>query len=114
MGATMPSESNEQFFKRGMGIQEILQAVEDMLIDGGYDHYMVATEHGTFSWGNRGSGARGGSPESVMPRDGAIIPMTLGNMRANGVRSPLVYCSACPRRSFSMSMAYRGLHVALS
>jgi hypothetical protein len=46
----MPSESNEQFFKRGVGIQEILQAVEDMLIDGGYDHYMVATEHGTFSW----------------------------------------------------------------
>ena len=32
-----------------------------------------------------------------MPRDGAISPMTLGNMRANGVRSLLVYCSACPR-----------------
>ena len=46
----MPNESNEQFFKRGIGIREILQAVEDMLIDGGYDHYMVATEHGTFSW----------------------------------------------------------------
>jgi hypothetical protein len=50
MGVTMPSERNEQFFKRGMGIQEILQAVEDMLIDGGYDHYIVVTEHGTFSW----------------------------------------------------------------
>jgi hypothetical protein len=23
--------------------------------------------------------------------------MTLGNMRANGVRSLMVYCSACPR-----------------
>jgi hypothetical protein len=46
----MPNESNKQFFKRGMGIQQILQAVEDMLIDAGYDHYMVATEHGTFSW----------------------------------------------------------------
>ena len=27
----------------------------------------------------------------------AIAPMTLGNMRANGVRSLKVYCSACPR-----------------
>jgi hypothetical protein len=32
-----------------------------------------------------------------MPRDGPITPMTLGNMRANGVRSLMVYCSACPR-----------------
>jgi hypothetical protein len=44
------NESDIQFFKRGMGIQQILQAVEDMLIDGGYDHYAVATEHGTFQW----------------------------------------------------------------
>jgi hypothetical protein len=32
-----------------------------------------------------------------MAPNGAIRPMTLGNMRANGVRSLLVYCSACPR-----------------
>jgi hypothetical protein len=32
-----------------------------------------------------------------MHRGGAIRPMTLGNMRANGVRSLLVYCSTCPR-----------------
>ena len=32
-----------------------------------------------------------------MPRDRAIEPMTLANMRANGVRSLLVYCNACPR-----------------
>jgi hypothetical protein len=32
-----------------------------------------------------------------MSRDGAVRPMTLGNMRANGVRSLIVYCSACPR-----------------
>jgi len=32
-----------------------------------------------------------------MPRPHAIEPMTLGNMRANGVRSLLVYCTACPR-----------------
>jgi len=31
-----------------------------------------------------------------MPRGNAIA-MTLGNMRANGVRSLMVYCSACPR-----------------
>jgi len=32
-----------------------------------------------------------------MPRPYAIEPMTLTNMRANGVRSLLVYCTACPR-----------------
>jgi hypothetical protein len=33
-----------------------------------------------------------------MPRDGApILPMTLGNMRANGVRSLIVYCGTCHR-----------------
>ena len=32
-----------------------------------------------------------------MPRPYAIEPMTLANMRANGVRSLLVYCTACPR-----------------
>jgi hypothetical protein len=46
----MPDETREQFFKRGTGIREILQSIEDALIDGGYDHYMVATERGTFEW----------------------------------------------------------------
>ena len=32
-----------------------------------------------------------------MPRKVAIEPMTLANMRANRVRSLLVYCGACPR-----------------
>jgi hypothetical protein len=32
-----------------------------------------------------------------MARAVAIIPMTLANMRANGIRSLIVYCSACPR-----------------
>lgn len=32
-----------------------------------------------------------------MPDVSAIEPMTLGNMRANGVRSLIVYCGACPR-----------------
>jgi hypothetical protein len=50
MGVMMPKESDEQFMKRGKGILEILQSVEDALIDGGYDHFMVATQHGTFHW----------------------------------------------------------------
>jgi hypothetical protein len=32
-----------------------------------------------------------------MPRDGAITPMTLANMRANGVRNLIVYCTPCLR-----------------
>ena len=46
----MPSDTEEIFFKGGMRIREILQAIEDGLIDRGYDHYAVATEHGTFIW----------------------------------------------------------------
>jgi hypothetical protein len=33
---------------------------------------------------------------TLMPRHEPIAPMTLGNMRENGVRSLLAYCSACP------------------
>jgi hypothetical protein len=47
MGVIMPIETDEDF---RMEIREILQSVEDALIDGGFDHYMVATEHGTFHW----------------------------------------------------------------
>jgi hypothetical protein len=50
MGMNMPNETGEGFFKRGLNIREILQSIEDALIDGGYDHYMVATERGTFTW----------------------------------------------------------------
>jgi hypothetical protein len=46
----MSQEPDEQFMKRGLGIREILQSIEDALIDGGYDHCMVVTEHGTFHW----------------------------------------------------------------
>jgi len=46
----MSQEPDEQFMKRGLGIREILQSIEDALIDGGYDHFIVATEHGTFQW----------------------------------------------------------------
>ncbi len=32
-----------------------------------------------------------------MRREAETTPMTLGNMRANGVRSLIVYCGACGR-----------------
>jgi hypothetical protein len=32
-----------------------------------------------------------------MARSDAIEPMALANMRANGVRSLIVHCGACPR-----------------
>ena len=39
-----------RFAKQGRGVREVLQAVEDALIDAGYDDYVVATERGTFHW----------------------------------------------------------------
>jgi hypothetical protein len=62
-GSDDAQESDEQFMKRGKGILEILQSVEDALIDGGYDHFMVATNHGTFHWETRIERARG-TPEN--------------------------------------------------
>ena len=38
------------FFRQGMGIRDVLQAVEDALVEAGYDDYVVATERGTFKW----------------------------------------------------------------
>ena len=51
-------------------------------------------------------GTNGGGRLGLMPRADAIQPMTLGNMRANGVRSLLVYCSACPRTVVFNADAY--------
>ena len=39
-----------RFAKHGRGVRQVLQAVEDALIDAGYDDYVVATEGGTFHW----------------------------------------------------------------
>ena len=39
-----------RFAKQGRGVHEVLQAVENALIDAGYDDFVVATEHGTFHW----------------------------------------------------------------
>jgi len=33
-----------------LGQREILQAVEDVLVDAGWDEMMWATEHGSFTW----------------------------------------------------------------
>jgi hypothetical protein len=60
----MSQEPDEQFMKRGLGIREILQSIEDALIDGGYDHCVVVTEHGAFTW-EMADRARGGEAEQL-------------------------------------------------
>jgi hypothetical protein len=46
----MEREEIARFIRQGLGIREILQAVEDALVDAGYDDFLVATERGTFQW----------------------------------------------------------------
>ena len=46
----MAAPDLKQFLKQGLGVREILQAVEDALIDAGHDDFMVATERGSFHW----------------------------------------------------------------
>jgi hypothetical protein len=43
-----PEGWDERFAKQDRGIRQILQAIEDALIDAGYDDLVVTTEHGTF------------------------------------------------------------------
>jgi len=40
----------DQFGKAGLAQREILQAIEDVLVDTGFDEMMWATERGTFKW----------------------------------------------------------------
>jgi hypothetical protein len=40
----------ERFARQGLGIREVLQGVEGVLIDAGYDDFVIATDHGTFRW----------------------------------------------------------------
>jgi hypothetical protein len=47
-----------------------------------------------------------------MPRDPAIIPMTLGNMRANGVRSPIIAAIVLAGVVFAPSEATRAQNTA--
>ena len=46
----MADECDREFVRQGRGVREVLQAVEDALIDAGYDDFVVATEHGSFHW----------------------------------------------------------------
>jgi hypothetical protein len=46
----MSAEQQCQFMKQGLGIREVLQAVEDALVDAGYDDFMAVTERGSFHW----------------------------------------------------------------
>jgi hypothetical protein len=63
----MSRGTDEQFMKRGLGIREILQSIEDALIDGGYDHFMVTTKQGTFHCETMDRARARGSREIVMP-----------------------------------------------
>lgn len=47
---TMDNEQLRQFVKQGLGTREVLQAVEDALIDAGYDDFVVVTDRGSFRW----------------------------------------------------------------
>jgi hypothetical protein len=46
----MSADQLRQFMKQGLGIREVLQAVEDALVDAGYDDFMAVTERGSFHW----------------------------------------------------------------
>lgn len=48
IGMRREPEELQRFVSQGRGIQQVLQAVEDTLIDAGYDDFVVATEHGTW------------------------------------------------------------------
>ncbi len=43
-------EEEREFIEQGLGAREALQAVENALVDVGYDHVVVATERGTWTW----------------------------------------------------------------
>ena len=47
---TVERDEMRSFIEQGWGIEEILQAVENALVDAGYDDFAVATERGTFRW----------------------------------------------------------------
>ena len=36
--------------KQGLGVREVLQAVEDALVESGHDDFMYVTERGSFHW----------------------------------------------------------------
>ncbi len=38
------------FPERRLSIRDLLQAIEVALMDAGYDHFVLATEYGSFQW----------------------------------------------------------------
>ncbi len=43
-------EEMGEFVRQGTGIREVFQAVEDALVENGYDEFVVATDLGSFQW----------------------------------------------------------------
>ena len=43
-------EHMRRFVQQGRGVREVLQAVEDALVDAGYDDFVVVTKQGSFRW----------------------------------------------------------------
>ena len=46
----MEREEMVRFMRHGLAVEEVLQAVEDVLVEAGYDDLAVTTDHGTFRW----------------------------------------------------------------
>jgi hypothetical protein len=49
-GGPMEREEMVRLMKHGLAVEEVLQAVEDVLVETGYDDLAVTTDRGTFRW----------------------------------------------------------------
>ena len=59
--------------KHGQAVEEVLQAVEDVLVEAGYDDLAVATDRGVFQWGGHVRICPYGERKSARGRIGALI-----------------------------------------
>lgn len=39
-----------EFVRQGMNVRDVLQAVEDALVDTGFEDFVVVTDRGSFHW----------------------------------------------------------------
>ena len=46
----MGREEMVRLMRQGLTVEEVLQAVEDVLVEAGYDDLAVTTDLGTFCW----------------------------------------------------------------
>ena len=46
----MTEEEERDFIEKELGAREALQAVENALVDAGYDRFVMATDRGTWTW----------------------------------------------------------------